>query len=451
MNTAEIACFVANISYEEIPREAVVAAKNCILDGLGVALAGSADRTAKIISSYVKDLGGRPEAGVIGGKFLTCAHEAALANGVMVHVLDYDDSIKGWGGHLTAVILPAVLALSEREKTSGKAALEAFVAGWEAGAKIGAVIGQKLMRSGWHPHAVVGPLAAAAACSRILKLDEEQTRIAFGIAVCEAAGLQSNYGTGVKPFHAGKGARSAVVAALLAQKGLTANQTILEGPLGLARIFTQEEWDPDKSIKQLGDPYSIVSPGVTMKLYPSCGLTQRSVSAILHLIKEHHLVADDVAEVECETHPSIPATLRFFRPQTGTEGKFSMQYCMATALLEGKVTLGQFTDDKVSVARVRELMEKVKYRHPEVDRAQGKDRGPQTVTVTLKNGRRYTQEVLHARGEPEDPLTQEEVASKFRDCAQLAVPQQDVERIIELVSNLDSLNDITELMKIVIT
>ncbi len=452
MSTARIASFAVRTVYEDIPQRAVAAAKNCFLDGLGVSLGGSAEPVSKIIISYLKDAGGKPESGVISGKFRTCAHEAALANGVMAHALDYDDSISGWGGHVTAVILPAVLALSERQKASGKETLLAFILGWEIAAQIGAQIGPKLMQLDWHPIAIIGPLAAAAAGCRILKLDEKQTRMAMGIAASESVGLRSNFGTDTKPFHTGKAARGGVMAALLAQKGYTANESILEGELGLAKMFTQDEWDPVTMGQGLGDPFGMVSPGVSVKKYPCCGLTHRCIDAMLYLIKEHHIVAEDVAVVECETEPSIPRTAKFSRPQTVTEGRFSMHYGIAAALLDGEATLRQYALEKITSARAQDLMKKVKYVHPEGARQEaGGFRGPQTVTVMLRNGRKYRHSVAHNRGEPQNPMTFEEIASKFRDCAQLAVPPGDVERSIELVSNLDLLKDISGLMGIVTT
>ncbi len=452
MSTARMASFVVGTSYENIPQQVIAAAKRCFLDGLGVSLAGSVEPVSKIIISYLKDAGGKPESGVINGKFRTCAHEAALANGIMAHALDYDDALTGWGGHLTAVILPTVLALGEREKASGKDTLLAFILGWEVGEKMGAQIGSRLMQLGWHPIAIVGPLAAAAAGCRILKLDEKQTRMAMGIAASESVGLRSNFGTDTKPFHTGKAARGGVMAALLAQKGYTANESILEGDLGLAKMFTGDEWDPVTMGLGLGAPFGMVSPGVSVKKYSCCGLTHRCIDAMLYLIKEHHIVAEDVVVVECETHPGVPKTASFSRPQTVTQGRFSMHYGMAAALLDGEVTLRQYTREKITSARAQDLMEKVKYVHPEGSKQEAGDaRGQQAVTVLLRNGKRYRHSVAHNRGEPQNPMTFEEIASKFRDCAEIALPSKDVGRAIDLVSDLDSLKDITGLMEVVTT
>ncbi|MBI4334610.1 MAG: MmgE/PrpD family protein [Chloroflexi bacterium] len=446
MATAELARFIANTEYRHIPPEVIAVARNCVLDGMGVALAGSRQQAGQTIISYVKELGGKPEAGVIGGKFRTCASEAAMANGVLLHVLDYDDSVSGWGGHLTAAILPAVLALGERQDSSGQEVLAALAFGWEAGERIGDQIGFRLMQLDWHPHAVLGPLAAAAACAKLLKLDEKQTRIALGISASEAVGLRANFGTDTKPFYAGKGARMGVVAALLAQKGFTANESILEGDLGLARMFTHQELDSAKLSQGLGRPFALVSPGVAFKLHPSCGLTQRGINAMLELVREHRFRADDIAEIECQTRASIPQTLRFSRPQTPAEGKFSMQYCLAAAALDREVTLRQFTGEKVLSPAAQQLMERVKYRHPEDAEFDAADNiGFQAVTVRLKDGRQYSRRIDHARGEPENPVSQEEIIAKFRSCAELVISPPDIEATIDSVLKLDSLRRISRL------
>ncbi|MBI4332003.1 MAG: MmgE/PrpD family protein [Chloroflexi bacterium] len=450
MTTGKLASFAANLGYDQIPERVVATAKNCILDCLGVALAGSVDRAAKTVISYVEELGGNPEAGVIGAGFRTCAPEAALANSVTAAVLDYDDGMLAWGGHLTASTLPPVLALGERERASGREVLVAYVAGWEVGAKIGAGIGFKVRQLQWHPSAIVGQLAAAAAASRMLKLDEQRTRIALGIAAAGIGGLRANFGTDTKPFHAGVCARGGVVAALLARKGFTANEGILEGNLGLPKILTHQEWDSGKLLAELGDPFAMISPGVIIKLRPSCALTHRSIDAMFALKEDHDFRAEDVAEIECKTHASIPQTLRFSRPQTATEGKFSMEYCLAAALLDGEVTSRQFTDERVCAPEAQKLMAKVKYSHPEGLTVGPEDTfGPQIVTVKLKNGRQYSGQVASARGEPKNPATWDEISAKFRDCARVVLSPQDVERVIELVSNLDSLGHINELMTLV--
>ncbi|MBI4333517.1 MAG: MmgE/PrpD family protein [Chloroflexi bacterium] len=444
VGTDAIANFVANITYDDIPRAVGAAAKTSILDGLGVTLAGGKSQPGHVIISYVGDSGGKPEAGIVGAGFRSSAAQAALANGVLAHALDYDDGVSRWGGHLTAVVLPAVLALSEREKRSGKETIEAFVAGWEVGEKIGAVIGPDVKYAGWHSHAVVGPLAAAAAASKALKLDEKQIKMALGIAASGAGGLRLNFGTDTKPFHAGRGAWNGVVAALLAQKGFTATSDILDADLGLPRVFTGKKWDPAHFTARLGNPFSLITPGAHLKPYPSCGRTQASIDAVLFLKAKHHFRPEEEAEIECRTSRWTQEVLSFSRPETIPQAKFSMQYCLAAAVLDGEITMRQFTDEKISSPGVQDFVSRVKYA-PHVE---GKDFAEDTVTVRLRDGREYSRTVAHARGEPENPMSRDDLILKFGACAEPVLSRQEIQQTIGLVTDLEALEDITPLMVI---
>ncbi|MBI4333868.1 MAG: MmgE/PrpD family protein [Chloroflexi bacterium] len=445
MSTAAIAKFVANLAYADIPQAAVAVAKNCIIDGLGISLAGSKSHPGEIIISHVREAGGRPEAGVAGARLRVPAAQAALANGVLAHALNYDDGISAWGGHLTSAVLPAVLAICERDRKSGAETIAAFVAGWEVGEKIGAVIGAEINEIGWHSHSVVGPLAAAAASAKALKLDQRGIKMALGIASSGAGGLRLNLGTDTNPFHAGRSAWNGLVAALLAQKGFTASEDFLDMDLGLPKVLTQKQWDPARFARTLGSPYGLISPGPAQKLYPSCFRTQRSIDAVLYLRAGYHFRPEEVAEIECRTSRWAQKILSYSRPETVEQAKYSMEYCLAAAVLDGEVTLRQFTDARVASADVRSFMPKVKY----ASLGEGEDVSEDTVTVKLLGGRQYSHTVAHARGEPENPMDREDLVLKFGACAESVLPQRDIDQIVEWVLNLEYLEDITPLMRAV--
>lgn len=452
MNTEAIANFVAETSYGQIPQEALTGAKWCILDCLGVSLAGSQEPASRIISDYVKELGGKPEAAVIAMGFRTSGPQAALANGTLAHALDYDDSHPNFQ-HATAVTLPAVLALAERERVSGQAVLEAYLLGCEVGSKIGIQMVTKLAELGWHPCGIVGSMAAAVASSKILKLGKGRIRRALGIAASQAAGLGRNIGTDTKPFHSGNGAKNGVVAAMLAVKGFGADESILEGPNSFPTVFVGKEYDPEKFGKKLGFPFSIVSQGISrIKPYPTGGPSHKSITAILELIEDHKLHAQDVVEVECKVSPYLVKHFRRYNhPQTASQGRFSMHYAMAAALLDGEVTLKQFTDEKVLAPKAQDLMSKVKLVELEAEVKEGQMHGdpPQIVTVKLRDGRVHSHQVPFAKGEAQNPMSPEEISLKFRDCGRLVLSPADIDRTLELVLNLEDLPDITELMDLV--
>lgn len=447
MSTEKIAEFIANTGYKKIPGEAIAIAKMCILDGFGVALAGTQEPAGKIITEYVEHIGGKPVSGVIGGGFKTSSQLAALANGTLAHALDYDDHAITWMGHPTIVLLPSILALAERDHLSGQQILEAYSVGWDVGSKLCSELSIGLFEQGWHPTATVGTLAATAACANLLKLSSKQIRVALGIAASEAAGLRSNFGTDTKPFHAGKAASNAISAVSLAQKGFTASEAILEGPIGFCSVFAKKECNLNALAERLGSPFDILT-SYSIKPYPSCGLTHRCIDAMLHLVKEHQLTPDLVAEVECYTPALARDILLYSRPQTGLQGKFSLEYCTAAALIDREVSLRQFMDEKVQSPIAQGLIPKVKVSYVEGAEGESLLNIPQAVKVKLLDGPEHFYEVRWPKGYSYNPMTWEEVANKFRDCTEGVLSPGEIDQIIELLSKLESLTSISELMAV---
>jgi len=402
------------------------------------------------MTQYAKEMGGNPEAGVIAAGFKTSAPQAALANGVMAHALDYDDVAVSWIGHPTAVLLPVVLALGERGRLSGREALAGYILGLEVEAKLGACVGFGHYDWGWHATATLGTLAAAAAAAKMLSLDICRTRMALGIAASLAGGTRQNFGTMTKTLHAGSAARNGIVAAFLAERGFSADGAIIESPMGFCKLFSGgAEYDVAQAALRLDSPFDIVSPGISLKPYPCCRLTHRCIDAILHLIEEYGVSAEDVKTVECRTSESVPQVLIHSRPKTGLEGKFSMQYCMAIALLDGRVALGQFTDDKVAHARAQELLRRVEYVHTGDVGGAEMLTTPEVVTITLRDGRKLSAEVPVAKGDPRNPMTEEELAAKYRDCASSVLSRDDIEKSRDMVYNLQDVEDISEFMDLI--
>lgn len=452
MFTEEIAGFITEVSYEQLPPAVIDAGKMAILDCLGVTLAGSTETSGRIISDYVKGRG-RPEAGVIGRGFKTSADQAAWANGTQGHALDYDDYFIPahlTPYHPTVAILPAVLAVAEENHRSGRDVLLAYNTGFEVEARIATVCIQQQYDLGWHTTSTLGSLGAAAAVAKILGLDDEKTRTALGIAGSMAGGIRRNFGTMTKPLHAGNAARNGVIAATLAQSGFTADENILDGPLNYCQVLGGE------TVQRAGTPeiprgvstdFYIVSSGLALKPYPSCAYTHWAIDAALELKRKEGIDPAEIVEVECRTSSGLPGLLIYSRPRTALEGKFSLEYCVAIALIDGEVTLKQFADKKVGEPLVQELITRVHYAHPpEMGTGLLGLRGE--VVVSLRDGKTYSRRVDVARGDPQNPLTEEEVASKYRDCVRLSLTPQDAERSLEMISNLESVKDIAELMNI---
>jgi len=446
--TAKLARFIVETGYEHMPVAAIVSAKNAFLDTLGVALAGSREPAAKIITGLIRNLGGEPRAGIIGESMRTNASHAGWANAIMAHALDYDDDIGVGYGHPSTVIVPAVLALGEELGSSGRDVIEAYVLGVEAWFKVARTM-PRLHTLGWHPTGVFGALGAAAAAAKLLKLDVAQTLMALGLAGSQSAGMTQNLGTMTKPFHAGNAARSGIIAAMLAKEGYTATRSILEGELGFAAALCGAgKVDVSKMVDKLGAPFAVVSPGINVKNYPCFYSAHKSIDAMLHLIAKHGITPEDVAAVDCRVPARITKVLFYTEPGTELEAKFSMQFFMAAALADRKLGLAQFTEARVSDPVIRGLMKKVTMCvHEGIDNHDAPE-PPDVVTVTLNDGRRLSHAVNTARGHADTPLSTEALREKFRDCAGLVRNEGDVNRLIELLAKLEELEDLERLMVI---
>jgi len=449
--TEKVAQFIAETDFESIPKEAVGIARNAILDWVGVAIAGSNEPVTRILAGQVKRMGAIGEAGVIGKAFRTSSDLAAWVNGTASHALDYDDTIAeaaGYNFHPTVPILSAVLALGEKVGASGKDILTAYVVGIEVESRVGAATGRYTSEMGWHLTSVLGTIGAVAASARVLKLNVGQVRMALGIASSLAGGLLQNFGTMTKPLHAGNPAKNGVVAATLAQDGFTANESMMEGNFAFCSMFSGGKVSGLENKEQdLGKTWHIVSPGIALKAYPCCRSTHSSIDACLYLRNVLGADVGQVVKIICRTSPHHLNLARFHRPKSAYEGKFSIPYCIATALLRGKVLLEDFTEERVADPEAQALLSRVDYRHPEEYR-----RNPmslaQEVVVQLGNGAEYSCKVDAPKGDPQNPMTDEELSAKFIDCARLSLPQVEIEKVLERVTHLESLDNISELMKI---
>lgn len=446
MITKTLSEFVVGTNYDDIPDHEIASAKKAILDYLGVAIAGSTANTGRVVTEYVRGGDGVPEAGVIAGGFKTSAFLAALGNGTLGHALDFDDECETWNSHPTTVIFPAVLALGEKSGTAGRDMLVSYIVGWEVAARIGAVVYPMMYERAGHPTPAVGTLAAAAASSRALRLSTAQTQRAFGIAATQATGLQANHGTDTKPLHAGLAASNGVRSAQLASLGFTANENVFDDPIGyLMAAGGKNCKTPD--LAGLGTSFDITA-SLCIKRYPSCYNNQRPMDSIFHLIEEHRIRSEDVAEVEVRAHPRQIKVCRYVLPRTGLQGKFSLTYSMAAPLIYGRAGLAEYTDNKVLNPQIQELLPKVKVvpiENQEIYRYC--DEG-QMVTVRLKDGSQYSYDARCPRGHVLNPFTWDEIADKFRSCTEAILAKDDIEHCIELVEQFESIQDVTELMSV---
>jgi 2-methylcitrate dehydratase PrpD len=442
--TRRVSEFIARMACSDIPEPALAAARRALLDTLGVALAGSKEPTAQIIAEYVRKIGGKPIATIFRAGLKASAADAALANGTIAHALDYDDNAMPMRAHASAVLIPTILALAEQEKSSGKEILAAYVIGREVGGKIGDALGAEHWIEGWHSTATVGVMASAAAASKILRLDTQKCAIALALAASQAGGLKAQFGTMAKPFHAGMAARNGVTAAMLADSGFTASEHILEDPFGYFKVLGKRRESDYAHIPQtLANPWDILANGVLVK--PSPGVWYTAVDALSRLVEAHSFSPSQVKKIEARLSARFLQGHRsdsLILPETALEGRFSLEFNLAIALLEGQAGLAQFTDRKVQSASARELMGKIGVTGIEV-----KPTDPELLTVTLRDGREYTERLTAAVGSLANPISDEGLEGKYRDCARfIGLDEKDIERSLRLIGSFERLADIAELM-----
>lgn len=446
--TARIARFVVETKYERIPSSASLTAKKAILDCLGVALAGSKEASAKICAQIARQEGAREETTVIGQGFKSSALQASFANGTAAHALDYDHSFTLMG-QPTAPIIPAVFSLGESLGVSGRALLEAYVAGFEVAAKLVFSL-RDSTQDGWHGPGTLGSFGASAACAKLLRLNSAEVEMALGITASMAGGVVCNFGTMTKPLHVGLAARNGVLAAKLAQSGYTANAKGIEAGNGFFDMFYHVSPGDNGPLEELGESYALVTDGIRIKPYPCGGLTHQAIDAVLDFRAKYGVTADMVESIDVDVMKHTYNRIAFRIPQTGIQGKFCMGYLLARAIVDGKVSLDVFTDSAVRDQNVLRLAERVQMRLDPNLKPRDEGSRPCRVTLRLTNGQTYSREVQHAKGGPEVPLTPNELKAKFTECARLAISASSAEQALEYVERLETLEDIRPLCRLLI-
>jgi 2-methylcitrate dehydratase PrpD len=451
--TEKIARFIVDTGYADLPGDAVERAKRTALDCVGAALGGVVETVSRTVTGYVSKLGGPPQSSVFGSDLKVSVQDAAMVNGVVAHALDYDDcGVKI--GHPSVLVLPAVLSLGEYWVASGRDILTAYIVGLEIEGKLALHADFKLMQARLNHQTWYGSIGAAAACAKLLRLDVAKTRMALGIAANFACGLSANHGSMAGAMAAGNACRNGVIAALMAQEGITANPNIIEAKNGFYdTLVGPGHYDAERMAESLGKPFYIESPGIGLKKYPSCYHTHRALDGVFQLLGEHRLSDKDIAEVDVGTSERAMRVLAFSEPATPYQAKYSMPYCIAAAVVDRQVTLDTFTPRKFEDRNIVETKKKVHLSFPDVPIWPGlADIGPDTefvgnpVTIRTTDGRSYSARVDIPRGDPALPLTDDELLSKYRDCGRSQLRADDIERSVGLVLGLERVADIGTLM-----
>jgi 2-methylcitrate dehydratase PrpD len=412
--TQALGQFVADLSPKTIPDEAVRIARRGFIDCIGTMIAGRNDPAPQILRKVLDAPAG--PASLYFSDLRSTAPEAAWINGAAAHVLDYDDV--AMRGHTSTVLVPAILAEAEQLDLSGREMIVAYIAGYETWGELLRRDSGLLHAKGWHPTGIFGAVAAAAACASLRHLDATKATMAIALGASQSAGIMANFGTMTKSFHAGRSAHSGVMAARLAEAGFTSSTDALEHPQGFLHAVSPGGHEDRTSETKMGETWAIISQGLSIKKYPTCYCTHRSIDAALGLVNTHPVKPEEVKKITVTISEYFSTVLRNHLPQTGLAAKFSIEFAVSSAIIAKRVGLAELTDGFVQKREIQEMMGQVAIvtstaLDPEIPGAAPFDK----VSVEMADGRVIeSQEVSRARGHAVVPLTDRELYDKFADC-----------------------------------
>ena len=457
-----IAKNLATVKYNDIPRDIVEVTKKQILDILGVTLGGSSRSGVKELAELIGEWGGKEESTVLCFGNKVPAPNAAQVNATMGHALDYDDTGEG-PTHPSVVIVPACLAIAERQRgVSGREFITSVALGVDMMGRLGRAfrVGMKTKPvaghpgAGWHLTALYGYLAVAGIAGRLLGLDEDRLLNALGIAYhqCSGNGQCVTEGALTKRMGPGFSARGGIVAALLAEKGITGAKECLEGEVGLYNLYHKGEYDPASLTDNLGKHFAGIN--VTMKPYPCCKGTHNYVDVALALVDKYNIKANDIQEItvfcrDPEYFLLHPLEKRS-RPENPVDSQFSIPWAVAAVFARGRAGVREFTDEAIKSQDILDVTAKIRV-EVDADLKKAKDMDPAKISVTAKNGQTFTEQAVNTSEDADKTLPFSMYERKFRDCAAFSIkplPEKQVDEIISSVSRLDQLDDIRQLIEL---
>lgn len=446
--TAYLAQRVAQTSLADAPAEAVRIAKDTLLDTIGCMLAGSAEPGGQKVATYARATG-EGVASIVGTPARASPFMAALANGTSAAILDYDDTNWRAIGHVSGSVVPAVLALGEERRVSGRAAFEAYMVGFETTAKIGRGLAVGLRRVGRHTTGAIGIFGAAAACAKLLQLDQNHIAVAFGIAASCSGALRATLGTMTKGLHSGLAAANGILSANLAAEGFTARPDIFERKYGFAEASIPEgRYELDEIGRDFADPWDFVDPGVGIKLSPSGTIGFCAGECAMEIANRHNLDPALIEALEFRTTPGALGVHRYDLPDNPNEAYYCIGWSIAVGLVDRKTGLAQFSAERVGDPFLRALCAKVRLsQHPDFPSVvDPNDNVAGELVVRLKDGR----ELRHFRRRPRaypggEPWTRDQLLGKYREAAARVLAPDRIEQSIALLTEIEMLDNLTQL------
>lgn len=441
------------------PRDALDWAHREFIDVVAVMVPGAAEPASQHVFQAVESWGQGPCA-VVGQRKRLSAPWAALVNGTAGHALDFDDNFDPPKAHATTVLAPAILALAEQEKLSGAACLDAYIVGLQIMGRVGQGVNPTHRNRGWHATATVGVIGAAAACARLLKLDAATSATALSAATSMSAGFMSQFGTMMKPVHAGLAAKGGIMAASFAKAGITAGMETLDGRTGMNRLMVGPDYEDLRDsithvehgqnlrfeLESVGEPLLITEHKFRVKRFPTCGAIHRAMDGMLDLRAEHGFTAADVASVDLYMPRVHFNNVMYTDPRDPLQAKFSAEYAVGCVLARGDCTLADFTPEAVMRDDVRSLFPLI-HRHP-VDKLEGEF--PTEVHVALRDGRELTAVIDMPLGSKKAPFSREQYWAKFEACCAGFLSPPETAALRQALDRLPGLADVGDLMRHVV-
>lgn len=456
--TATIAKFIAATSTRDFPAASTEKAKKAIADTFAVIIAGAGSEVAEPLRKYLAAAHAPGPVPILGTNMTAAPETAALINGTYGHALDYDDVLSIMPAHPSAVIIAALLASLNGQCVDGRTFIEAYLLGIEVGGNVGIGMTNGHYQRGFHATGTLALFSGLAALAKLHRADVATIGQAFGIASSMSSGLRRNFGTMTKPLHTGIAARSALTAFNLAAAGFTAAPDVLEAKAGFFSSYGVAESSPDITVKGLGNPYIIVDPGLALKKFPCCYASHRAIDGLLALRTKLAFDAAAIDKVVCRMPPGGMHVLTYPRPTTGLEGKFSLDYPLAAAALDGKCVLATFTDASVRRPEIAALYARIDAREdptcrgddPLFETRSSGSKGFVEVEVRLRDGRSERIRVDRPPGSPQRELTWDDLREKFMDCARHSgrVDEASAAKAFAAVQRLESTPDITEVTRL---
>ncbi|ELY50418.1 MmgE/PrpD family protein [Natronolimnohabitans innermongolicus] len=438
---SELATFVASLSFDDVPDDAVTLIERAVLDTVGVTLAGSTTDTAQRVRSAVATTGG--DTTLLGVDDSLPRSDAVFVNATAGHCLDFDDvALPVMDGHPSVPMVAPLLAVGEGRNATGEALIAAYAAGFETQHYVAQPISPTHYEDGWHATSTIGTFGTAAAVAHLLGLSAEEVAHAVNIAASMPAGLKRNFGSMTKPVHVGQAARSGTTAALLAAEGVTADASAVAGDRGFLDLYSSDEPDRDR-FPVLGEEWALSTDGIDVKKYPCCYYTHAAIYGAAELSREHEIDPETIDAVRVTASRGAEDALHHADPSTGLEAKFSMEYVVARALVDGGVGLAAFDDDRVGDADVQAIRERVSF---DVDPDLEYDSNAATIEVTTTAGAEYERTQERPPGTNAEPLSLEELQDKYRMCGERVDGFDAVESTLESLTDLRSVSDVSTVL-----